>query len=75
MAKLNLNKGERKKVSDIEESVNELTEDFLKLNRPHKININISTEDLIKLKTYCIANGTNQQDTAYLVFKNWLNGL
>lgn len=71
--KLDLTKGRRRNVKEVENDVKEVSQDFLNTHRPHKININISTDDLIKLKAYCTVNKTNQQDSAFLAFKSWID--
>lgn len=41
--------------------------------RPHRLNLNITTDDLIKVKNYCLKNKVKQQDLAYKIFKEWIN--
>lgn len=62
----------RVNIKDIESKADEFSQDFLKLDRSHKISFLITTADLLKFKAYCIKNKINQQDKAYLVFKDWI---
>lgn len=63
----------RRSIKDIKSTADQISGDFLELERPHKITFSITTADLLKLKSYCIKNKVKQQDKAYLVFKDWID--
>lgn len=63
----------RKTIADIEQNVNEVSGNYDKLHRPHKISFNITSADLMRFKMYCIQNKTNQQEQAYKLFKQWID--
>lgn len=67
------NKDKRDKtVEGVENHVNNII-NIPAAPRLHKININLTTDDFIKFKTWCLVNQKHQQEQALTVLKNWLD--